>query len=474
MSEGKYKYLVKNTVLFTISSFGSKILTFLLVPLYTSVLKTSEYGTVDLIITIATLLISVFTLNISDAVLRFAIERKERQDEILSYGLQILLKGTFFFAVLLIVAYLMHLVNWKSYCYVFLFLYFFSTALYQLLSGYLRALDKVVIVAVSGIVVTSITIISNILLLLLARWGLIGYMISIIAGNFGASLYCVFYLDYSWKSVIKKCDVHVQKEMKKYSIPLIFNGVAWWMNSSIDKFFITWICGIEMNGIYAVSTKIPTILTTFNNIFAQAWNLSAIKEFDKDDKDGFFTKIYNTYNSCLVILCSALIIINIWLAKLLFAKDFFEGWKYSSFLLISVVFSALSSFVGCIFSASKDSRVFAISTVVSAIINIVLNAMLISLWGALGAAVATAICFFAIWQIRMICARKYIRWKTNMVRDYLAYALLVLQVVLEHMAGHMYLGQTAIFIVLILMYRKYFVDILKKMYSIVKQKVMKK
>ena len=77
----KYAYLAKNTMLFTISSFGSKILSFLLVPLYTAVLSTEEYGTADLVTTTAGLLIYVFTLNIADAVLRFAIDRKNNQEE---------------------------------------------------------------------------------------------------------------------------------------------------------------------------------------------------------------------------------------------------------------------------------------------------------------------------------------------------------------------------------------------------------
>lgn len=43
----KYKYLGKNTIIFAISSFGTKVLSFLLVPLYTAVLTTAEYGIAD-------------------------------------------------------------------------------------------------------------------------------------------------------------------------------------------------------------------------------------------------------------------------------------------------------------------------------------------------------------------------------------------------------------------------------------------
>ena len=121
----KYAYLAKNTMLFTISSFGSKILSFLLVPLYTAVLSTEEYGTADLVTTTAGLLIYVFTLNIADAVLRFAIDRKNNQEEILTYGIQILLKGSCVFVFLLCVAWKLSIIDWPAYCYVFLFLNFF-------------------------------------------------------------------------------------------------------------------------------------------------------------------------------------------------------------------------------------------------------------------------------------------------------------------------------------------------------------
>ena len=72
----KYKYLGKNTMVFVISSFGTKFLSFLLVPLYTSVLSTEEYGVADLITTTATLMIFIFTINISSSVLRFTLDKK--------------------------------------------------------------------------------------------------------------------------------------------------------------------------------------------------------------------------------------------------------------------------------------------------------------------------------------------------------------------------------------------------------------
>lgn len=469
MEEKKHKYkdLAVNTVIFTISSFGSKILTFLLVPLYTSLLSTEEYGTADLISTTASLLIFILTIDIADAVLRFAIERKENQEEILSFGLKVQLLGTVILSIGLMIIKCIGIFKWDDYCYYFLLVVFFVNAIHQTVTNYLRAINKLKEVAISGIIQTAGMISSNIICLVLIHMGLKGYLISIIIGSLLSSLYCFLKTGSSLLVIIKiKLDKKVQKEMVKYSFPLIFNGVAWWMNSSLDKYFIISMIGIGASGVYAVSYKIPTILTMFNQIFAQAWNLSAIKEFDKEDKDGFFSNTYSVYNAGMVLSCSAIIISNIFLARILYAKEFFLAWNYTSPLLISIVFSALSSFIGSIFTAVKNSKIFAISTVTAAVINTILNAIMIPFWGVQGAAIATAISFFTIWLVRIVSVRKYIHLKINIKRDVIAYLLLSTQAVIEHYNGHNYLWQCVIFCILMIIYFTEIKMITRKLHSV--------
>lgn len=451
----KYKDLAVNTVVFSISSFGSKILTFLLVPLYTSLLSTAEYGIADVITSTSSLLIFVLTLNIADSVLRFAIERKEKQEEILSFGLKVQFYGALVLSAGLFVIRQLGILNWADHCYVFLLLIFFSNAVNMSVTSYLRAVNKVKDVAVSGIIQTASMITSNILCLIVFRMGIVGYLLSILIGMLISSLYCFIRIGTPITDILKSApDKIVQKDMIKYSTPLIFNGVAWWMNSSLDKYFIISIVGVGASGIYAVAAKIPTILKMFNQIFSQAWNLSAIHEYDKDDKDGFFSNMYSVYNAGMVLSCSVLILFNVFLAKILYAKDFFVALNYTSPLLISVVFSALSSFIGSIFSAVKNSKIYAVSTVAAAIVNTILNAVLIPRWGIQGAAIATAVSFFTIWIIRFICVQKYIKLKINLKRDALAYILLSVQAVIEHYNGHNYMYQGAIICVLLLIYFK--------------------
>ena len=76
--------------------------------------------------------------------------------------------------------------------------------------------------------------------------------------------------------------------MIAYSAPLVLNAIGWWVNSASDRYVVTWLCGLAVNGIYSVGYKIPSIINVFQTIFNQAWFLSAVKEFDPQDKDGFF------------------------------------------------------------------------------------------------------------------------------------------------------------------------------------------
>lgn len=467
----KYKYLSKNVIIFAISSFGTKFLSFFLVPLYTNILSTTEYGVADIITTTATLMIYIFTINISDSVLRFAIERNEKQDEILSFGVRVLTIGSLVLILSLTIIYQLHFVEWNVYYYVFIFLYFISTAFYQMITNYLRAIDQITDVAIAGILSALVLILGNFLFLVVIKIGIYGYLISLILGPLVGAIYCFIKIKVAF-AVYKKniCDRMIQKAMIKYCVPLIFNNIALWINAFLDKYFVTAICGVEQNGIYAVSYKIPMILSTCYLVFSQAWNLSAIKEFDREDNDGFFTKTYSVYNAVIVIICSALILINIPIAKILFAKEFFPAWNYSSVLLLSVMFNALTSFLGSVFTAVKNSKIIAITTLISAGINVILNSLLIPAIGVQGATIATAVSYFVMWIIRLLISRKYIRIKINIVRDLFLYLLLVLQVVIEHFEGHYYIGQVIIFMIIVILNFSYIRIIIKQVMKKVHQK----
>ena len=438
----KYRYLYKNTAIFAVSSFSTKILSFLFIPIYTAVLTTTEYGPADLINTTGILLIYILTVNIADSVLRFSIEKVEDSEKILSFGIKVLFTGTIICALLLGLACYVELSNWPVIYYVFIFLFFVSSAFYQIMTNYLRGIDKVSAVAVSGVISSGVIIGSNILFLVVIKVGILGYLISMVTGPIVASIYCIFAAKKTIRQMFfSKLEKATQIGMLKYCMPLIFNNIALWINGSLDKYFVTGICGTAETGIYSVAGKIPHILDTCIIVFCQAWNLSAIKEFDPEDKDGFFSKTYNVYGAVMAVGCSMIIIMNIPLARFLYSDDFFIAWRYSSILVIATMFNTLTAFIGSIFSAARSTHIIATTTILSAVINTILNIILIPKLGPSGAAIATVIAYFAMWQIRLLYLKKIMRLNYNFLKNIVTYALLVLQVIFEHHLNHFYVGQ---------------------------------
>lgn len=422
-----YKYLFKNIGLLTLSQFGTKILVFFLIPLYTSILSTAEYGTYDLFTTTINLLVPIFTLNLSDAVLLFALDETKNRSEILSIGLKYTLIGFFLSTIFLLINALFNFfAPINEYWYYFPLLFTF-TIINTLFLGFSRGIDRVKETAISGVICSATMISCNLLFLLVFNFGIHGYFIA----NIISLLLQVIYLFKSCKlwRYIKPTRINKQleKEMRNYSTPLIANNVGWWINNSSDRYIVTWMCGVSANGIYSVGYKIPSILNIFQTIFSQAWIMSAVKDFDSNDSKGFFSKIYAIYNCGMVLVCSAIIIGSRLLAHILYAKEFFDAWQYTPFLTMAIVFGSLSGFLGGIFAATKDSKLFGKSTAIGAIINIILNVILVYFIGALGAAISTLVAYVVVWFIRLNHVHKHINIKINLKRDCFSYIILLIQ-----------------------------------------------
>ena len=159
----RYKKLIKNTALITVGNFASKLLTFFLLPLYTAILTTAEYGVADLMTTTVNLITPFFTLIISEAVMRFALDKECDKKQVLSIGLFVTLLGS---VVMLVFSPLIRISSDLKPYYVLFLLYYFVTAVHTILSQFVKGIEKVTVYASSGVLHTMTFIAFNILFLL--------------------------------------------------------------------------------------------------------------------------------------------------------------------------------------------------------------------------------------------------------------------------------------------------------------------
>lgn len=425
----KNKSLLKNIGIFTIGSFGSNLVSFLMVPLYTAVLSTAEYGTVDLITSTAALLTPILLLSIQDATLRFGMDSSYRKEDVLSTSINIIMKGSAILFIGLIVVKILNFVNISTIYLVFLFVVFVLGALNNILNLYLKARKKASVIAMSGILSTLITCGSNVILLLVVKWGIIGYIISSTVGLFAQVVYQIV-AGKAYKDIHIRSYINLSGPMIKYSCPLIANSISWWVNNASDRYILTWLRGVSINGIYTVSYKIPTILSIFQNIFFNAWSISAIAEFDENDTDGFIGANYSMYSFISLFVCSGILIVNIPLAKFLYRGEYFGAWQCVPFLLLGTVFSGISQFEGSLFAATRNTKQVAKTTVIGAVVNTICNFVFIYFMGAIGAALATMLGYAVTWVLRTKYLQGFIKMKVNWFNHFASLLLVITQAII--------------------------------------------
>ncbi|MBO4423079.1 MAG: polysaccharide biosynthesis C-terminal domain-containing protein, partial [Clostridia bacterium] len=389
-----------------------KLLVFLLLPLYSSVLTTGEYGIATLVADSSNLLFPIVTLGVSQAVFRYSYGNKKDRPAVFTAGLTMLFTGMAFFVL---ISPLLKLIPRLSDYVLLLGMYVFMFALNTLCGSLLRGMNAVKPFAIKGIICTASNLIFNIIFLLVFRLGITGYLLANICGDFVAVLYMVIggdLLDYiEPRQVTKK----IFREMLRFSVPLIPTTICWWIVNMSDRFMITYIVGESANGVYAAAYKVPNIMITVTGIFINVWQMSLVNEENrKNDWGEFFTRIYDGFKSVMFV-AGAMIILGCRLAaRILLRNDFYEAWQYMPYLAVACIFEGITSFVGVIYIVKKKSVNSLICASCGAAANVVLNLILINYIGAMGAAIATMMSYMFVFFVTTYRSRELVGYKVKL------------------------------------------------------------
>lgn len=425
--KNKYKDLSKNVILFTISTVGTKLITFLLVPLYTNYLSTEEYGIIDLVGTITSIALPVLTLSLESAVLRFCLDKRYETDDVYSVSCFILLRAFVFNLILIAVFEIFGIFEQYNVFLLFYFFMFFCTGIKDVLTSLYRGTDKLGVMVETSFLNAIVLCGLNILLLTVFQKGIVGYIFANVISSVVTIVWGCLRINVKKHLKRRRINKSLLHDIQLYGGPLIFNQIGWWLNNSVDKYIVIYFMGMAENGIYSIAYKIPTILSIFSSVFSNAWSLSAIKEFDSEDAVSFSSNMYKIYNLALVLFCSVLLIFNSPIAKFLFAKEFYYAWEISGILIISTVFNGLSGFLGAFFSAAKDTRSYAVSTIAGGVINVIISLIFVNLCGTKGVALGTLISYICIWGIRLVKSREYIKIDIPLKKHGFMYILLSIE-----------------------------------------------
>ena len=468
MENKRTKYLMKNTIIFAIGSFASKFISFFLVPFYTHLLTKKQYGIVDLIYTISIVIIPIITLNISESVMRFCLDKNGKEKQIMSIAnkmfiisLLIMLIATPIFSVFSIFKGIELLIT----------LYIISTCGSQMYLLVIKGQERLKLYTIGNVINTFFIAALNILFLAVFKMGIEGYLIAYIISNFITMTYALI-ISKSYKVGINNYDKKLFSSMVKYSIVLIPTSFMWWIMNSSDRIMISNMVSTSANGIYAVSYKLPTLISTIISIFNQAWLFSAIKEMKSKDKNEYTNKIYKMLYTISIISGLGLIMTTKIFMKYYVSKEFYEAWKYMNFLTIGVIFQSLATFLSTSYNVYKDNKGFLYSGVAGAILNIILNFILIPKFKIYGAAIATCLSYIMVFIYRYFDTKKYIKIRVFTIKNVIGFILLIVSTTLLYVDyKYSQIIQIMLFLVSVLVYKD---EILKTIDSIFKNNIIKK
>lgn len=396
---------IKSSGIYFVGSVLTKLISFILLPMYTSYINPTDYGTYDLYISYITFLCSVLFLDIWNGIMRFMFDYEgDDKKKAINSGTGIFLISCLLYTIIIIIVNQFMHVEYVQY----LFLYGLLMNL-QILMGYIaRGYGKNVLYAASGLVGSIITIIFNVVLLVVAKMdysalyiaSCIGYVVNILIIIIGLKMPDLFSL--------KHFDKKIFKELLLFSLPLCVNSVAYWFLTSYNKIALANQIGTSANGLYAIASRFGSMISLFTSCFQMAWQELAFSKTAAQDGDlgKFYSVAIDEFIKVLGVGLTMLVPMIYIIYPYMIADAYSEGKELVPFYLLATLLSTLSGFIGNIFGAIKNNKIIFVTTLTGSIVNVVSVHMLIPVIGAQAANIALILGFFINILIRLLILKK--------------------------------------------------------------------
>lgn len=427
----KFKNLFSDIAIFAAGNVLSKLVLFFLMPIYTSAMTSSEYGTGELIYNSVELMLPVVTLCLYEAVFRFSIDPGSDHTRLLSNAFFLILR--IFLAITLVALLIGYFVR-IDYMWSFL-LILFTWGIRQLFAQFARGIGKVKIFAASGVLQALSLCLFNIVFLTLLHQGVNGYLLSITLSNLVSILFLVAAVKIPRYIRLGEKDTNQLKAMLLFSIPMIPNTLSWWFVNISARYILVWFCGAGVAGLFTAASKLPSVVHLMSTIFQQAWQFASSKEMGNKGGNRFFSSVFKLYSPFILTATSGLVVVTPLLSIILLRGEFYQAWVYVPLLLLSAALNCYSIYFGSFYTAAKKNKMIMVSTVIGAVINVGICFFTIPIMGVYGALLASCLSYLVIVVIRVADTRKYAKIKIDWGINLLSLLLLSIQATWVSLGG---------------------------------------
>ena len=425
---GRKTDLAKNTLIFSIGTVLPKISVFITLPALTGCLTKEEYGTFDLVFVIMPLFLPILTLNIRSAAFRFLIDARNDAGKIQNIVSNTLIFSFAVSAVSLPVIFFLlpgsFMVRLLTCIYMPISL---TNATMRMFS---RGLGRNFDYSVSVVADSLFKVIFIIIFLRVFNMGLNGAILAVLAASASAGLFIFFNAKIYRYVSLSTFSISEIKELIAYSCPAIFNSLSWWIINTSDRLIISSFIGLAANAVYAVARKFPALLNIAQSTFSMAWTENASLAIKDKDSSAYYSSMFRIIIDLMGGLLGLIICFTPILFSVLIRGDYSDAYNQMPILFAAAFFHCLSGFLGGIYTACKNMKRVAVTTMEAAFCNLVIDLALIKFVGLYAASISTLISYIAVVIIRMRDAQKMVGIKYDYKHIALVLTVMTVETVL--------------------------------------------
>lgn len=422
---------IKTSGIYFVGSILTKLISFVLLPLYSDKLSTEEFGYYDYTITIITIVVGVVCLEVWVGAIRFLLQKntKAEKDKIVCNCLLLIgISMAIFLCIVIVVK------KWISIPYLnYIVIYAFFYMLQSLYTAFIRGYQKNVHYIISGLLASIINFLINIYFVGFCGKG-VEYLY--LAFSIGAGVQ-IFYIEcqiHTVKSLKKKnFDFNLAKKIFIFCFPLFVNSISYWVLTSYSKVIIINHLGASANGVYSMGLRFASAITLVTSVLSLAWQELVFSE--KGDLKRLYTKGLTMYYHLLIYAIIAVLpLLNIFYPKLINQK-YIAAMTILPICLLNTLSNAFADFVGKVIIAENQTKWIFTSSVLGAAACVLCANLFVGSFQLVGVVTSIFIGFMVSITIRICWLLNKYHCEVKIEDVMIPFVQLVLIVVLYYLLG---------------------------------------
>ena len=467
--------LAKDTVIYGASSIIGKFLNWLLVPLYTYVLKQqADYGIVTNLYAWTALLLVILTYGTETGFFRFA--NRDDKDANAVYTTILLCVGftSLLFAVICCsfshpIAAGLGYAGHEEFISM-LAIVVAMDAFACIPFSYLRYKKRPIRFAALKLLFVFLNILLNLFFLVIcpkiSDWAIIsswynpdygvGYVF--VANIIATTIQTLFLLPEILDIRISAFNFRLLGEILRYSLPLLVLGVAGIMNQTLDRIIFPFLYDApdaqDQLGIYGACFKVAMVMMMFTQAFRYAYEPYVFsKHKDRQSVEAYADAMKYYIIFSYLILLGMVVYLDI--LKFIIAPSYWSGLKVVPIVLWTYIFQGIYFNLSFWYKLTDKTRFGAYFSLIGLIITFVLQVIFVPRFSYMASAASSTVCYFVIMLLSYFVGKRYLPIPYNLrsIGQYtlLVLALLAVYYLTRHFTGRMSISM-AVGTVLVVIY----------------------